>query len=383
MPVEQSMRRKVIFLTGTRADFGKVKPLIAELDADRSFDVHVVATGMHMLPKYGATWEEVKLFGRGELHTFVNQRDMDPHDIVLAKTITGFSDIVNFIKPDLIVVHGDRVEALAASCVGMFNSVLVAHIEGGEVSGTTDEIVRHAVTKISHIHFASNEDARKRLLQLGERPETVHVIGSPDIDVMDSDDLPTLQEARDRYGLPEKPFAIAMMHPWTQDRTEIVFEVAELTRWMIATNSMEFILIQPNNDPGSDIIRQRFDVCGEFGHIHVFPSIRFEYFLVLLRSAQFMIGNSSAGVREAPYYGVPTINIGPRQMNRAVSPTVINVDTLDQTILRNVALEACSILRRPHKKFGDGGSARRFGAIVRSNDFWNTSTAKQFVDAGI
>ena len=165
------MKKKIIFLTGTRADFGKMRSIILELQNGKKFDVEVFATGMHLLRSYGLSVKEIKKVGIKKIYTFLNQKDKSYNrkmDITLSKTVNGFSEFINRKKPDLIVVHGDRLEALAGAIVGAFNNILTAHIEGGELSGTVDNSIRHAVSKLSHLHFVSNNLYKKRLIQLGE-----------------------------------------------------------------------------------------------------------------------------------------------------------------------------------------------------------------------
>lgn len=188
--------KKIVVLTGTRADYGKLKPLMQKLDSDDRFEMHIFVTGMHLLSKYGYTCDEVMNSGFRRIHKFINQNTADRMDQILSKTILGLSDFIREINPDLLIVHGDRVEALAGATVGALNNILTAHIEGGEVSGTVDELIRHAVTKLSHVHFVSNEEASSRLKQLGEDEKTIHVIGSPDIDVMTSKNLPSIGEVK-------------------------------------------------------------------------------------------------------------------------------------------------------------------------------------------
>src|SRR6516162_7880523 len=142
--------RKVAFLTGTRADFGKMKTLMLKMQADERFEVHIFVTGMHMLSKFGSTWDEVRKCGFANIYRFINQNENDSMDQILAKTVAGLSDYAKEMTPDMLVVHGDRVEALAGAIVGSLNNIRVAHIEGGEVSGTVDELIRHAVSKLSH-----------------------------------------------------------------------------------------------------------------------------------------------------------------------------------------------------------------------------------------
>jgi UDP-N-acetylglucosamine 2-epimerase (hydrolysing) len=372
---------RIVFLTGTRADFGKLKPLMSRLQADPNFDVHIFVTGMHMLSKYGYTCEEVERSGFKQVYRFINQNDSDSMDHVLAKTITGLSDYVREMTPSLIVVHGDRVEALAGAAVGALNNVLVGHIEGGEVSGTVDELIRHAVSKLSHVHFVANDLARQRLIQLGEESASIHVIGSPDIDVMNSDALPNIDEVRRRYEIPFERYGILAFHPVTSELADMRRQARLLVDQVIASGR-NYIVIYPNNDHGSDHILDAYEALHRLPRFRVFPSMRFEYFLTALKHADFMIGNSSAGVREAPHFGVPALNLGSRQNNRADCPTVINLPMEADPIAKELSrIELLS--RDTVALFGDGGSTSRFHAILKSVAFWNTPPQKCFVDRNL
>jgi len=167
------LNKKIVFLTGTRADFGKIKSLIQILQDTEGFEPHIFITGMHLDKKYGYTYLEIEKSGFENLFSFSNATSEHSMDLTLAKTIQGFSNYTKTIHPDMIIVHGDRVEALAGAIVGSLNNILVAHIEGGEVSGTIDELIRHSVSKLSHLHFVSNELAKKRLIQMGELPDSI------------------------------------------------------------------------------------------------------------------------------------------------------------------------------------------------------------------
>ena len=165
--------KKIVFLTGTRADFGKLKSLMTISQNSSEFEVHIFFTGMHMNSLYRSTVDEVIKAGFKNIYKYINHNSGETMDKTLAKTIEGFSQYISHIKPDLIVVHGDRLEALAGAIVGSFNNTLVAHVEGGEVSGTIDELIRHSVTKMSHIHLVANSEAQKRLIQLGEFKKSI------------------------------------------------------------------------------------------------------------------------------------------------------------------------------------------------------------------
>lgn len=370
--------KKVLFLTGTRADFGKLKPLIGAMRDTEGFVPQIFVTGMHMLERFGSTWEEVVGSGLAPVYPFVNQAPGDSMDIVLAKTVTGLSDYVKESPTDLVVVHGDRVEALAGAIVGTLNNIRVAHIEGGELSGTVDEVLRHAVSKLSHWHFVSNEEARNRLLQLGEANEDVFVIGSPDIDAMDSPNLPSIEESLGHYGLHLDRYGILIFHPVTTELESIEANTRVVMDALVA-DGREMIVIESNNDWGSDKIRRVFGDYHDIPTLHFFPSMRFEYFLSILRKADFIIGNSSSGIREAPHYGVPAINLGSRQNNRVRSALVIDTDITAEAISRSLKA-AEEAVRVPEKNFGDGRSVERFVGILQQASRWETPIQKQFID---
>jgi UDP-N-acetylglucosamine 2-epimerase (hydrolysing) len=370
--------RKIIFLTGTRADFGKLKSLISITDSDPEFDTHVFATGMHMHTKWGYTVDEIYKCGFSNIYSYINHTSEESMDLTLAKTIEGFSYYVNEIKPDLIIIHGDRLEALAGAIVGSLNNILVAHIEGGEVSGTIDELIRHSISKMSHVHFVANQDAAKRLIQMGEKESSVFVIGSPDVDLMFSSELPDISKAKSRYEINFEKYAIGMFHPVTTEIDEMKEYAYNLVNAILESKE-NYIMIYPNNDLGSTQIFEEFDRLRNKEHIKLFPSLRFEYFLVLLKNAEFIIGNSSAGIREAPYYGIPVVNIGTRQQNRNNHHDIVNCGYSKKEILK--AIHECKKLTvEPVELFGIGNSNQQFLNIIQDKGFWGINKQKQFQD---
>lgn len=369
--------RRILFISGTRADFGKLKPLMSRIKSEHEFDVRVFTTGMHMLSRHGSTWLEVAEVMEGDLHPFMNQGPGDAMDQVLGKTVLGMSDFAREFLPDLIVVHGDRVEAFAGAIVGSLNNIRVAHIEGGEVSGTIDDSMRHAITKLSHVHFVSNENASERVIQMGEDPKSVFIIGSPEVDILSSQSLPSLESAKERYGISFESFSFVILHPVTTEIDQVSNQVEAVLQFM--ENSEEkFIVIEPNNDAGSDKIFSRFSQHPPNSRIKFFPSMRFEFFLTLLKSAKCIIGNSSSGVREAPFLGVPAVNLGTRQANRAESPMVINAD-FDASSIEQGFRAALVMPKASHPQFGNGGSAEKFMEILKSGKVWDTSIQKTFI----
>ena len=370
--------KHVVFLTGTRADYGKIKPLLRILQLDRNYSVTIIVTGMHLLAKYGNTLIEIENDAHGEVVILPNQFREQAMEVSLSKTIEELSMYLELNVCDLLVVHGDRIEALAGAVVGAIRNVPVAHIEGGEVSGTIDGIIRHSVSKLSHVHFVSNSQAAGRLLQLGESPKSVYEIGSPDIDIMLDPNLPSLSKVRDHYQIPFEDYGILIFHPITTELSEIESQTNEIVSAVLESR-LNFVVIKPNNDSGSQIIQQTLAKLEDpLRFVHI-PSMRFEYFLGLLKEAKFIIGNSSAGVREAPYFGVPAINIGSRQRHRASNVMVVDAEPNRREILEAIT-KAEKLERFKIQQFGDGDSALRFKKVLDTYNFWPVNTDKIFVD---
>ena len=313
----------MFFLQGQELTSVNSSRLIEILNRHQQFEVHIFATGMHLDKKYGYTVHEIEKCGYPNIYKYINHDKESMMDITLSRTIEGFANYIRLIQPDLIVVHGDRIEALAGATVGALNNILVTHIEGGELSGTVDELIRHAVSKLSHTHFVANFEAKKRLMQMGECDESIYIIGSPDMDVMLSENLPSLEEVMDYYEIPFDEYAISIFHPVTTE-IEGMDEYASSYVNAIHESGLNYVAIYPNNDVGSDFILSKLFKLKDNEHFRLFPSMRFEYFLVTLKNANCIVGNSSTGIREAAYYGVPAVNVGTRQYGRSLNEDIIN-----------------------------------------------------------
>lgn len=371
------MPRSILFVTGTRADFGKLEPLaIAARDA--GFGVSFFVTGMHMLARYGLTKLEVHRTKGVAVHEFLNQRAGDPQDMILAKTVTGFSDFLKEHQPDLVVIHGDRVEALACALVCATNYVRCAHIEGGEVSGTIDEIYRHCNTKLASHHFVSSEDAARRVMTLGEAADDIHPIGSPELDFHAGPSGVTMADVKTRYDLPFDDFGICIFHPVTSEASSMGAQAHALFS-ALDGSGRKFVVIAPNNDPGSSDIFAAIDALPA-DRFRILPSMRFAHFSELMRNASVMVGNSSAGVREAPFLGLPSLDVGSRQTNRAKSPSVFFADASQTDKINDFLTQQWGKPYQRHDAFGGGSAAERFVAILKADVFWGKSLQKTFHD---
>ncbi len=370
--------KKILFVTGTRADFGKIKSLMDKVESMEGFELHVLVTGMHMMKLYGSTFKEVKKQNYRNSYLISNQHIDEPMCSILSNTISIISRLVNSIGPDMIVVHGDRIEALAGATVGALNHIRVCHIEGGELSGTIDDSIRHSITKLSHIHMVANDEAKQRLIQMGENKTSIFIIGSPDLDIMDSKTLPSIEAAKDHYEIEFENYGIVMFHPVTSEEQDIKKYTRNLFQALDSSNK-NYIVIYPNNDPGSLKILDVIQDYEDNEKFRVFPSINFESFLVLLENSEFIIGNSSAGVREAPFYGLPSINIGTRQNSRFRGPSVLDCgyseDSIKQALIQVNKLEI-----EKSTWFGKGNSTELFESHIDSERMWNIPVQKVFVD---
>lgn len=374
------MKKKIVFLTGTRADYGKIKPLMRVLQDSRQYELYVYVTGMHLSRIHGSTYHEVLADAWTNIQIdYPSMNQMGSMAFNLSGILKNFSGYLNLVKPDLVVVHGDRIRAMAGALATSLCNIRLAHIEGGEVTGTIDESLRHAITKLAHEHFVANEEAAQRVRSLGEKRESVHVIGSPDIDAMVGD-LPSLEDAKKRYEIPFQEFGIVMFHPVTTN-TEGLLEQTRALFQALDDSGENFVVIYPNNDLGHDVILSVYNRYRKNRRFRFFPSIRFEFFLALLKNAKVLIGNSSAGIREAGVYGTPAINIGLRQDGRFdkehLPEHLMHLDGFQRTRI----LHALQIMQKKPLSsqfhWGDGFARHHFMKVLNRPEFWTRSVQKR------
>jgi UDP-N-acetylglucosamine 2-epimerase (hydrolysing) len=372
------MKKKILFVTCTRADYGKLKSLILSIQKNNNFISKVFVTGTHNMKLYGSTYVElVKDKIRG-ICRYSNQTKNMRMDEILTKTMVGFSYFLIRYKPDLVIVHGDRIEPLACALSSLLNNFLVAHIEGGEVSGTVDEMIRHSISKIAHLHLVSNKTARKRLIQMGENKRYIFEVGSPDVDIILSKNLPKMGTVRKIFNIRFDKFSIAIIHPVTTNLKNLKKE-SEIFFSSLVKSELNYIIIFPNNDLGSEMILKEIYKLKSNNKFKIFPSIRFESYLTLLKNSKFIIGNSSSGIMGAPYYGVTTINIGTRQTNRLKTKLIKNIPFNEKIIIKTInQIKNRKIIKR--RFFGEGNSAKKIEKLLLSNKIWNINKQKNFID---
>ena len=369
--------KKLLFITGTRADFGKLEPLALSAKS-AGFRIYFFVTGMHLLEKYGLTSIEVSRMKNVTRFEFINQMEGDPQDKILSKTITGISEYVGKLKPDLVLIHGDRIEAIAASLVCATKNIRSAHIEGGEVSGTIDEVYRHCNTKLCTVHFVSSKSAKSRVTKLGEHPDRVFVLGSPELDAHKAKNSVPLNEVLNYYDIEWNEYGVFIFHSVTSELESLKKEI-QICCESLKKIKKNFVVISPNNDPGCEII---FKNIGKLpgSHFKQIPSMRFSYFSTLLKNSQIIVGNSSVGVREAPFLGVPSINIGSRQFRRAGAKSIKNVDVFKNKNIDKLVESLWGKRFPTDNSFGTGQSAKKFTKILKNKKIWELSLQKTFFE---
>ncbi|HEX5405913.1 MAG TPA: UDP-N-acetylglucosamine 2-epimerase [Pseudonocardiaceae bacterium] len=370
--------RDVVFVTGTRADFGKLRDIMVAVQDSPVLSARIVVTGMHLLRRYGYTVREIERAGLRRLHLIPNQVDGEPMALVLANTVAALTRLVHEERPAAIVVHGDRVEALAGALVGSLTNVRVIHVEGGELSGTIDDTIRHSISKHAHVHLVANDTARDRLTQLGEEPDRIFVVGSPEVDVLTSPDAPTLAMVRDRYDIRFPSFGVLAMHPVTTELEHTARHAAEVVDAVLADGG-NWVVIDPNNDEGCAAVRHQLDRLSGPRFVRL-PSMRFECYVTLMRHADVMVGNSSSGVREAPVLGTPSVNVGTRQRRRSTAASVRHVPADRATVLTAIATARALGRHASDTGFGRPGAGKRIVELLEGNEIWRPSLYKEFVD---
>lgn len=358
--------KKIMFLTGSRGEWGYIRPLLRMIDSREDVEYRLVVTNMHLLPSFGNSYKEIEKDGF-KIHYRIHMSLDGYSHTTMAKSLgiclMNLPDILENEKPDWLVLAGDRGEQLMGAIAAGYTYTPVAHIQAGEVSGNIDNMARHAIGKFVHLHLASNQDAAERLLKLGEEPFRVHNVGAPQLDEMIQNDFSTKDEVERNLGfvVPNK-FILAVMHPVTEEYQHCK-EQAEI--YVDALNQIEYpkIMILPNNDAGSKQVRAAIENRRK-GEYYLFANMKRQDYLYLLKNCVCIVGNSSSGLLEAPSFRTPAVNIGRRQNLRYRGNNVLDVDFDVDSILDAVRRASSEEFHEYLKEnvdapYGDGHSSEK------------------------
>lgn len=377
----------LVVVTGTRADYGLLHPVLELAAKSKRFDLKVVATGMHLSPEFGLTYRAIEADG----FTVAERVEMllsSDTPVGIAKAIglgtIGFAECFERLQPDLLFIPGDRFEMLAAATAALPRRLPIAHLSGGDVTeGAMDEAIRHAITKMAHLHFVTNEEAQRRVRQLGEDPKRVHLVGNPALDQIAKLELMDRAAFEDAVGmkLREKNLLVTY-HPVTLDDTPSAMAFSELLAALDALGpEVGLIFTKPNADTHGRVLIGMIDAFVQ-GHsnavAHVSMGQRLYY--SAMKHASMVVGNSSSGLLEAPSFKIPTVNVGDRQRGRVLAESVINApaetQAIGEAIHKAFALDLSSVAN----PYGDGKSSERIVKVLREIDDPRSLVRKSFHD---
>jgi GDP/UDP-N,N'-diacetylbacillosamine 2-epimerase (hydrolysing) len=385
------MSRKICVITGTRAEYGLLRWVMQGIKEDPELTLQVIATGMHLSPEFGLTYRDIELDGF-QIDRKVEMLTSSDTPMGIAKSmglgLIGFADALNELQPDLIVVLGDRVEIFAAVAAALVARIPVAHLHGGEATeGLIDEAIRHSITKMSHLHFVAAEEYRQRVIQLGEQPERVFLVGGLGIDNIKRLkllDRAELENSLD-FKLGQKNLLITF-HPVTLEMSTAAGQMAELLAALAELKDTQLIFTLPNADTdGRALIKMVEQFVAQHPNARAYTSLGQLRYLSCIGQVDGVVGNSSSGLAEVPSFRKGTINIGDRQRGRLQAASVINCDptrpSIAAALKRLYSADFQVSLSRVRNPYGEGGASENIVATVKSVAF-DDVIKKRFHDSG-
>jgi UDP-N-acetylglucosamine 2-epimerase (non-hydrolysing)/GDP/UDP-N,N'-diacetylbacillosamine 2-epimerase (hydrolysing) len=373
MASRTGMKKRVMVLSGSRAEYGLLKPVMKEIYNHQSLKMDIIIGGMHLSGEFGSSEKEIVKDGfkiRGRVEMNPESDSGFSMAVAIGKGMTGVAKILKEIKPDIFLVLGDRHEALAGTIAAGYMNIPVAHIHGGDSTRAgLDESARHAITKFAHIHFPATKKSAKRILKLGEDPWRVFPVGSPALDAIISSKLLPEKEIKDKFKLSlEKPYIIVVQHSVTTEPEKAGSQMVE-TLEAVKKIGYETVIVYPNSDAGGREIIKIIKRYESLPFIRVFKNLAQLHYLSLLKYGTVLVGNSSSGIIEAPSFKLPVVNVGIRQENRERSCNVIDVSHERNEIakaIRGVLFNNKFIARIKKSKnpYGDGNSSKRIVKIL-------------------
>lgn len=369
------MVRKIAVVTGTRAEYGILKPLLRKIEKSSDLELNLIVTGLHLLKKYGLTIKEIEKDGF-EIAGIVEMYDDDEEDITyhgkaLAKGIAGFTSLLSKLKPDIVVVLGDRLEPLAATLAVATLRIPIAHIHGGDKtdSGHIDESIRHSITRFANIHFTATTEHTKRLIKMGEEPWRVFEVGALGLDSIVNQEPISKEILSKKLGIDfNKKIIIVVFHPVHLEKELAGIQMHEILD-AIKELKMQTVIIYPNNDAGSRDIIKEIEKCRDIPFIKIFPNLFHLDYISLLKYADVLVGNSSSGIIEAPSLKLPVVNIGSRNLGREHADNVIFVDVKKDDIIKAIKVALYDkkfkeIVEQCANPYGDGKAAERIVKVL-------------------
>lgn len=378
--------KKIAVVTATRAEYGILRPLICRLQKDTEFELQLIVTGMHLSEKYGNTQVEIE---KDKIPVFrkipILEDGNSAYDVsvTMANALCRFAGYFRDEKPDMVIVLGDRTEILGICAAAMNEGIPIAHLHGGELTeGAVDDCIRHAVTKMSYLHFTASETYRNRVIQLGESPDRVFNVGALGVENILHTQLFSYEDMCREIGIPnDQKYVVVTFHPVTQEPGEEQHQTQELIAAMKEKSRYFYLITKANADAGGQRVNELLENFSErVPNAKLVSSLGMVRYLSALKYSEFALGNSSSGIIEAPALGIPTVNIGERQRGRLMADTIVQCKPEKELILE--AMDEAAVM--PHKVstlYGDGETSAKIVTILKNFLFCNKiNLKKRFYD---
>mgnify|MGYP003785856889 CR=1 FL=1 len=382
--------KKILAVTGIRSEYFILQPIFDELIKRNDLQLKVVVTGTHLSPTFGNTYKIIENDGYDiiKLETLLSADSLSGRSKSIGVQIMGLTDIVIRENPDWLLVLGDREESISTATVGSYMNIPIAHVCGGDrVVGNIDDSVRHAVTKLAHLHFPTTKENGERILRLGEEPWRVHVTGNPALDSIRKQPDLSYDYINKKLGTnltSDRPFILLIKHPLSSEIEEAGDQM-QVTLEAVAELGYETIITYPNSDTGSlDMIKVIDEYAGKYDFIKAYKTLPRDIFVNLQRKAALLLGNSSSGLLEAPFLKLPVINIGNRQKQRQHAENILfvphNKELIKEAVLKAInAEEFKNICKNCSNPYGDGYSGERIANIIAGTEINKELLNKQIV----
>src|SRR3990167_4012995 len=376
--------RKIAYVSGTRADFGLMTPVLRAIQKSRKLKLELYATGMHLMPRFGRTFDEVKKQFPAALAVpaIFSSDDRTGMARFAGDFLKKIAAIFEKRMPDIVLILGDRVEMLLTAAAALYLGVPVAHIHGGEKTLTVDEVARHAITKIAHIHFAATKESAERIRKMGEDKWRIHIVGAPVLDVILNEKLPSRAELYKKLNLdPKEKIILVTQHPVSEAWKDAGRQITK-TFSAVKSFGLPIVVAYPNADAGGRKIIEVIKREKKNPQFRIFPHLQHEDFLALEREAAVWVGNSSAGMIESSSFKTPVVNVGARQLGRQHGDNVINVGydrdeikkAVDKSLNNKIYLAGLKKIKNP---WGDGKTGPRVAKILENVELVPKLLAKQ------
>lgn len=359
--------RKICYVTGSRADFGLMASTLSRIKAHPQLQISLCVTGQHLNPEYGNTIADIEILDLpiiAKISVSLDGSSGGTMARAMANELLGMVDVFESNRPDVVLVLGDRGEMLAAALAAMHLNIPIVHLHGGEHSGTIDEQIRHAISKIAHYHFVATANARECLISMGEHHKRIYVTGAPGLDGLTNTKYPSRAEMARRWGFDENnPIVLMVFHPVVQEEQEVAEQVHSILQALQETG-VQVLCLEPNSDAGGASIKKTIDKYIDNQNFHKVEHLQRTDFLAWLASADILVGNSSSGIIESASFGLPVINIGSRQQNRERSGNVSDVQPIKDELITAINL-ALKVGRGQFENvYGDGNAGERIVELL-------------------